>query len=365
MSESIKARLPQDDGSFKAVEIIFDEKIEAIKELAIVDSTLPIVMPGFIDLHVHGAGGADVMDAKDSLSTIAKTLIKYGTTSFLATTMTAPFEQLEKAFLDMRDFYQHPKKHHARLLGVHLEGPFISADKLGAQPHFTRAGSLEEIKHLHNLVPIKVITLAPEIKDNLDLIEELTRMGMVVQVGHSNASYEQAKKALDLGAQSFTHLYNAMSGLHHRAPGVVGAALAHADYAECIPDLQHVHPGAIHCALRAIPHLYFVTDSTAATGMPEGEYQLGSQRVSKCANGVRLADGTLAGSCLTMDQALKNLLSLGLDYAQCAKRLSTIAAKLVGHQQLGVIGPQALADFLLLDNEARLLAVYKQGQKYE
>lgn len=363
MTKSLIARLPQENGQFSPVEILFDQKILEIKKIDEPKGELPIIMPGFIDLHVHGAGGADVMDANDALSVIAQTLIQYGTTGFLATTMTAPLKNLEKAFLAMREYYENPLHNGARLLGVHLEGPFISSEKLGAQPDQTRSASLQEIKHLHQIVPIKVVTLAPEIAGHLDIISELNNLGIVVQIGHSNASYEVACNALEAGVQSFTHLYNAMSGLHHRAPGVVGAALAHAQYSECIPDLEHVHPGAIKLALRSIPKLYFVTDSTAATGMPEGEYQLGSQKVMKCNNGVRLKDGTLAGSCLTMDLALKNLLSLGLDFHECTKRLSSIAAQLIGLDQLGVIKKEALADFVLVDKKANLLAVYLKGNK--
>ena len=130
----------------------------------------------------------------------------------------------------------------------------------------------------------------------MDIIESLCDAGYRIQIGHTSGSYDEGVQAMACGARGFTHLFNAMSGLHHREPGMVGAALAHAQYAEIIPDLIHVHPGAIRVALRAIPCLYCVTDSTAATGMPDGEYRLGSHTVYKCLGGVRLADGTLAGS---------------------------------------------------------------------
>ncbi len=145
---------------------------------------------------------------------------------------------------------------------------------------------------------------------------------MRLQIGHTLGSYEDGVAALEAGASSFTHLYNAMTGLHHREPGIVGAALAHARYAELIPDLLHVHPGAIRVALRSIPCLYCVTDSTAAAGMPDGQYKLGSHTVTKCLGGVRLPDGTLAGSTLTMDQALRNLVKIGLPLAEASQRLS-------------------------------------------
>ena len=146
-----------------------------------------------------------------------------------------------------------------------------------------------------------------------------------MQIGHTAGSYDDGVRALERGAVGFTHLFNAMTGLHHREPGMVGAALAHAQYAEIIPDLLHVHPGAIKVALRSIPHLYCVTDATAAAAMPDGEYRLGRHVVSKCGAGVRLADGRLAGSTLTMDQALRNLVEgLGMGLREASLRVSTM-----------------------------------------
>ncbi|MCX7172572.1 MAG: amidohydrolase family protein, partial [Proteobacteria bacterium] len=168
--------------------------------------------------------------------------------------------------------------------------------------------------------------------------------------------------ALDRGAGGFTHLFNAMSGLHHRQPGMVGAALARAQYAEIIPDLVHVHPVAIRVALRAIPRLYCVTDSTAAAGMPDGEYRLGSHTVTKCLGGVRLADGTLAGSTLTMIQALHNLVGeLELDLADASRRVSTHAADYLGMPERGRLAPGAWADLVVLGRDLQLLDVFVEG----
>ncbi len=168
--------------------------------------------------------------------------------------------------------------------------------------------------------------------------------------------------ALEAGASSFTHLYNAMTGLHHREPGIVGAALAHAQYAEIIPDLLHVHPGAIRVALRSIPRLYCVTDSTAAAGMPDGEYKLGSHTVTKCLGGVRLPDGTLAGSTLTMDQALRNLVKIGLPLAEASQRLSQFPADYLGLAERGRLAPAAWADVVRLDRSLELDAVMVEGE---
>jgi N-acetylglucosamine-6-phosphate deacetylase len=156
-----------------------------------------------------------------------------------------------------------------------------------------------------------------------------------------------------------------MSPLHHRKPGMVGAALAHAQHAEIIPDLLHVHPGAIRAALRCIPGLYCVTDSTAAAGMPDGIYRLGRHTVTKCLGGVRLADGTLAGSTLTMDQALRNLVGLGLTLAEAARRTSTLAAEHLGLADRGRLVPGAWADVVLLDHELQLTGVVVEGEAIE
>jgi N-acetylglucosamine-6-phosphate deacetylase len=321
----------------------------------------PYILPGFIDLHVHGGGGADVMDGGEAMTTIARTHARYGTTSLLATTMTAPRDELKAVVAGLGDLARQRPAGAARLLGVHLEGPYINPGKLGAQPAAATVAVLDEVMQYLALGPIRIITLAPEIAGHMEIIREIAARGVRVQLGHSLASYDDAVNALKHGAAGFTHLFNAMSPLHHRDPGMVGAALAHAAYAEIIPDLLHVHPGAIRAAMRAIPRLYVVTDSTSAAGMPDGEYHLGSQRVTKCLGGVRLADGTLAGSTLTMDQALRNLVSLGLPIADVSARLSRYAADYLGLADRGRIERGAWADLVVVDRELALVATYVEG----
>ncbi len=323
------------------------------------------ILPGFIDLHVHGAGGKDTMEAGDAAQVIARMHAQHGTTCMLATTMTAPMVDLVAALQGIRQAVEQRHPGMARVLGVHLEGPYINPGKLGAQPDYAQKASLADVQQLHAIAPIKLITVAPEIEGHLELVRELTQQGMKVQLGHTLGTYEDGVAALNNGAAGFTHLFNAMTRLDHRAPGMVGAALAHANYSEIIPDLLHVHPGAIKAAMRAIPHLYCVTDSTAASGMPEGEYMLGRQQVYKCQGGVRLADGTLAGSTLTMDQALRNLVSIGLDLADASKRVSTFAADYLGITERGRLQAQAYADLVVLDRELNLIAVYVEGEKID
>mgnify|MGYP000863867953 FL=1 len=322
---------------------------DAVDEAAVRGSALPLLLPGFIDTHVHGGGGADTMDAGDAVHTLAATHLRHGTTSLLATTMTAPLDEIRAALQALAPLLHDRPRGHARVLGVHLEGPYISPERLGAQPAFTRPPALDEILALDAIARIRLVTLAPEAEGALALIPALVGAGMRVQLGHSAASYEQALAALEQGAAGFTHLFNAMSALHHRAPGMAGAALAHARHAEVIPDLLHVHPGAIRAALRAIPGLFCVTDATAATGMPDGAYRLGRQTVHKCLGGVRLADGTLAGSTLTLDQALRNLVALGVPLADAAARCSTVTADYLGLADRGRLAPGAWADVVVLD----------------
>ena len=351
----VRGELAQQNGRISAIHGL------PVSEDCVCASTEPIVLPGFIDLHVHGGGGLDTMAGGDAIDTIARTHARHGTTAMLATTMTAPRHEIEAALRALAPHIEQRGTGAARVLGVHLEGPYINPGRLGAQPDFTTTATLADVLALHALAPIKLITIAPELPGHLELIVALHRHGFVVQIGHSAGRYEDGVAALQAGATGFTHLFNAMTGLHHREPGMAGAALAHADRAEIIPDLLHVHAGAIRVALRSIPGLYCVTDSTAATGMPDGDYALGRHTVTKCLGGVRLADGTLAGSTLTMDQALRNLVGLGLSLADASRRTATLAAEHLGLADRGRLVPGAWADVVVLDAALQLQAVWVEG----
>src|SRR5437870_2077473 len=329
------------------------------------DQARMFVLPGFIDSHVHGGGGRDTMEGGDAIDRIAHMHVRHGTTSLLATTMTAPLPEVEFAMSALGGACRTRRVGAARVLGVHLEGPYINPRKLGAQPDFVRPASIPEVLALHAIAPIVLITLAPELPGNLDIIPALRAAGFRVQIGHTLGTYEDGVAALERGAGGFTHLFNAMSGMHHRAPGIVGAALAHARHAEIIPDLLHVHPAALHAALRAIPGLFCVTDSTAAAGMPDGEYRLGSHRVTKCMGGVRLPDGTLAGSTLTMDQALRNLVTLGLSLREASLRVSTHAADYLGLEARGSIAEGHYADVVVVDRDLRVNRVIVGGNEID
>ena len=353
----VRGTLEHGDGRIRRIEGVARTEARARTEAQ------AIVLPGFIDTHVHGGGGRDTMEGGEAIERIARLHAQHGTTSLLATTMTAPLPEVETAIKALAPACAKRAPGATRVLGVHLEGPYINPEKLGAQPDFVRPASVAEVRALNALAPIRLITIAPELPGNLEVIASLRAAGFQLQIGHTLGSYEDGVAALECGAGGFTHLFNAMSGLHHRTPGIVGAALAHARYAEIIPDLLHVHPGAILAALRAIPCLFCVTDSTAAAGMPDGDYRLGRHRVTKCLGGVRLADGKLAGSTLTMDQALRNLVGIGLGLEDASRRVSTHAADYLGLSDRGRLVEGAWADAVVVDRDLRLQRVIAEGEE--
>ena len=347
--------------------IEFDDRITSIQGLPVSGpgSHEPVILPGFMDLHVHGGGGVDIMNGNGSVVSVARMHARHGTTSMLATTVCASRLDLERVSADVASAILERDTGCAKVLGTHLEGPYINMAKLGAQPNNIRSGSLEEILSLNELAPIRIVTLAPELDGHLGFIRSLSDRGIVVQIGHTLGSYETGVAALQAGASGFTHLFNAMTGMHHRTPGMVSAAMAHADYAEIIPDLLHVHPALIHAAIRAIPKLYCVTDATAGAGMPDGTYTLGTQSVTKCNGGVRLADGTLAGSTLTMDNALRNLVSIGLSLSEAACRVSTFPADHLGIEDRGRLAQGCWADFVVMSPLLDLLNVFVEGESID
>lgn len=345
--------------------LTFDQQIRKIEAKADT-ATAHKIIPGFIDLHVHGGHGADTMEGAEAIRKLARWHARHGTTSLLATTVSAPLAELYEILLSIRELSLLPKPDGARILGGHLEGPFINPAKKGAQPAVQiQNPRFEDLAKLCEMGALRVITIASEAFEDKELIRHLSKAGIRVQIGHSSSSYEETIEILEYGVHGFTHLFNAMSGLHHRRPGVVGAALAKAEYAEIIPDLHHVHAGALLAALRSIPKLYCVTDASAACGMPDGEYPLGSITVSKCPNGVFLDDGTIASSTLTMDQAYRNLLSLGLSEADAVCRLSTYPADYLGLKDRGRIVLDAFADLVVLNQENTIESVFVEGEAIE
>lgn len=347
-------------GGWIAGRIAYGSHIDGVQGERVSTPAPPYILPGFVDCHVHGGGGADMMEGADAIRTAARLHARHGTTAFCPTSVTAPTEDLD-AFLDaVAAVMADPPQDGARVIGAHLEGPFINPEKLGAQPPFARPADAAQLRAWAERAPIAIMTLAPEMDDADALLDALDAAGIRAQLGHSLCDYARARAALDRGA-GVTHLFNAMSGIAHRGNGLCGAAFAHADYAEIIPDLVHVEAGAILAARRAIPNLYGVTDATAGAGMPDGAYRLGSHDVERAEGAMRLADGTLAGSALTMDVALRNLVRIGLPLDEAARRLSTTPADWLGLTDIGRLAPDARADILVLDDTLALTRVIAGG----
>ena len=332
------------------------------------------IIPGFIDLHVHGGGGGDVMQGQQGTQTLVDYHATQGTVALTPTTMTAPVADIENALAGVQAVMDNATSQSSEILtpeilGVHLEGPFISPDKLGAQPAYATHGDVEKFDHWNNICLIVVMTVAPEINGALELAKHATeKYGTRVQIGHTVADYQCCKSALcgNNGGGAFsgaTHLYNAMSGLSHRDSGAVSGILSHADYAEIILDKHHVDRGAVNTARRAIPYLYSVTDATSATGQPDGEYKLGEHTVHKKDDTVTLADGTLAGSCLTMAQSFKNWLDWGDDMTESVKRTSTYPAHYMGlTDKYGYVDVGCYGSLLVVNGHGDIQQVYIQGQ---
>lgn len=330
----------------------------------------PYILPGFIDTHVHGGGGGDTMDGAAGVRTLAAFHLRHGTTTLLPTTMTNPWEQVLDALYGVKEVMQEADPELPSMPGVHLEGPFISPERLGAQPPFALTPTPERLSALLELEVLRVITLAPELPGALEAAHRLVSRGVRISIGHTVASYEQAMMFLTSvraagGSMGFTHLYNAMGQLSSRTPAVVGAALSTADaYAELIFDLHHVHPGAMLAALAAKPrHLLLVTDAIRATGLGDGESELGGQPVRVSGGAARLLDGTLAGSVLTLDEALRNAVACGVPLVQASAMLSSIPARYLGLNDRGAISPGLRGDLVVLDDDLQIREVYLAGRR--
>jgi N-acetylglucosamine-6-phosphate deacetylase len=340
--------------------VVFDRVVRDVREGPGSDRW---IVPGFVDLHLHGGGGGDAMAGADGLRRAARFHLTRGTTSMLPTTLTAPFDDLERALVGIREVIEKPGADEARVLGCHLEGPWINPSKRGAQPAHARPPEAWEVERLLEIAPVRVVTVAPEIEGVPELIAELAGRGIRVQVGHSLAGARETLSALAAGAAGFTHLFNAMSGMEHRSPGVVAAALAEAEWAEVIVDGMHVDAVALRAAQRAIPGLYAVSDAIAPTGLGDGEFDLGGQPIEVMDGVARMADGTLAGSVGTLDEALRRLVAAGDELPLAVRRVATLPADYLGRDELGRIEPGAVADLVVLDDGLRVCSVWLDGRE--
>lgn len=314
-----------------------------------------LILPGFIDIHTHGGDGADAMDATPAaLERLSTFFARHGVTGFLATTLAASREAITAAVETIAQQMVRPLPG-AALLGAHLEGPYLAPARAGAQPlaHIRPADPAEYRPWLASGA-VKLITLAPEIAANRLLLTEAHRAGISVAVGHSEATYDEVLAAVALGLNGVTHTFNALPALHHRQPGALGAALTcDALYTQVIADRIHLHPAIVNLLVRAKTpaRTVLITDSIRAAGLPDGDYDLGGERVQVRDGAARLPDGTLAGSTLTMDAAFRHVLEdTGVDLAAAAQMAALTPAAALGLAgRKGRVAPGYDADLVLLD----------------
>lgn len=361
----------------KKTTVCFDEKIQKISRCA--DKTaeeikLPegaIVIPGFIDQHIHGAGGSDGMDGTvEDIAIIANTVAQEGTTSFLVTTMTQSKENITKALAAVKAYREANSEEGARVVGVHLEGPFIAAAFKGAQPLEYVAKPDVAVFDEYNEASgncIKIVTLAPEVDGADELIAHLASKGVVASIGHTGAKFTDIDKAVNAGASNVTHTYNAQTALHHREIGTVGSAmLLDALNCEMIADTIHVSVPAMRLLVKNKPtdKLTLITDAMRAKGIPDGVSELGGQTVYVKNGEARLEDGTLAGSVLKMNRALQNVVEkVGVPFTQAVDYATINPAKMLGIDgETGSIQVGKRADFTVLNENYDVLYTIRGGK---
>jgi len=329
-------------------------------------------IPGLIDVHIHGVNGADTMDAtEEAIRTMATALPKEGTTSFLATTITQEAAEVERAIVNAGEYIQKQSSQgKAEVLGIHLEGPFVNKKMAGAQPieHIIDP-DLELFKEWQEkaLGNIRLVTLAPEQPGGLEMIRYLKANGVIASIGHTNATYEQVNDAIEAGANHLTHLYNQMRGLHHREPGVVGAAFLRDELkAEIIVDGIHVCSEMVKLAYqqKQSEGLILITDSMRAKCLKNGKYDLGGQEVTVGEGKAVLKDGTLAGSILRLGHALKNMMGFtGCSLKEAIEMASTNPAKQLNiYDRKGSIAVNKDADIVILNDGMEVAMTFCRGE---
>ena len=330
----------------------------------LVDAGGNYVLPGLVDIHSHGAVGHDFCDEDvKGLKEILAYEKSVGVTSYCPTSMTFPEEKLSRVFAQIPEVMEEEDSRYARVLGINMEGPFISPAKVGAQnPDYVMKADVDMFRRLdHNCGnAIRLVTLAPEVEGNMDFIREL-KDEVHISIGHTAAGYDTASEAFALGADHVTHLFNAMPAFAHRDPGVVGATADHQRvYAEVICDLIHIHPSMIRAIFSFLgeERMVLISDSMEATGMEDGVYQLGGQKVKKEGAYARLLDGTIAGSVTCLFDGFRNAVKAGIPLESAIRLVTMNPAKSIGMEdQVGIIAEGNYADLILVDQDLNLIQV--------
>lgn len=332
------------------------------------------LVPGFVDVHIHGAGGRDVMEGTaEALGGVAESVARFGTTTVVATTVTASDDQICRSAEGIARYVASPQNRpaagpRAEIAGIHFEGPFISRVRRGVHPPGMIAPpSLASFQRYVGAAQgtAKILTLAPELPGALELVEAARRAGLIVAMGHTDATYTQAAAAIERGAHHAVHVFNAMRPFSHRETGVLGAVLTSPEVtAELIADGVHVDAPAMKLLIRAkgYERMILVSDAISATGMPDGNYQLGTFEVSVAGGVCRNAEGKLAGSTLTLDRAVRTIVALGVPLAEAVRMVTLNPARLLGLEaRKGALEPRADADLVLLDAHLHVAGVMTRG----
>lgn len=345
-------------------DIIPSDKID-LTGVDVIDGEGLFVAPGLIDMHIHGCGGKDTMDGtNDALKVISASIVKNGVTSFLATTMTMARDKISRSLCHIGKMMKEELPG-AQLIGAHLEGPFISPEFKGAQNlEYIIDADWQLIEPYRDI--IKIVTLAPERQGAMELIEKLKEGDIIASMGHTAASYEEAIAGIDAGISHCTHLFNAMTGIHHRKPGAVPAALSGNIYCELLADKIHIHYGLFEFARKAIgvDRIVLITDCMEAGGMGEGIYNLGGQRVFVNKGEARLTDGALAGSVAALNQCLYNFYKHTNTKLQDVFKMASLnpAVELNIADHKGSITSGKDADFILIDRDFNVKSTYIGGR---
>lgn len=355
------------------------EQVKIPQGAAVIDYQDRTVVPGFIDIHIHGAVGYDLMEASpEAVAAVGKYLARHGTTSYAATTVAASLDRTLNAAKGLSEIIRASNSSHvvsdnitgAQPLCIHLEGPFLNIKRRGAHPASQIQKPSTELlaKYLDAADgTVRLLTLAPELEGALTVLEFARSRGLKVGIGHSNATYEEAKSAIEAGATHAVHFFNAMRPFMHRDSGIIGAVLTDDRVsAELICDGIHVEPTAIRLLVRSkgAERLILVSDSLSGAGMPDGNYRLGNFTVHVAGGVCRTVEGNLAGSTIMLDAALRNLSSYtGLSYKQCLPCVTSNPAGILGlEDQKGVIAPRADADLAVLDQQFYVTQTYVRGR---
>ncbi len=326
------------------------------------------VIPGLIDVHTHGNSGADFSDGDDrALVRMAAYYAENGITSFAPASMTLPYATLAAAFSAAERLHRSSPSGCARLLGIHMEGPFFSEKKKGAQnADYLRLPDYEAFRALYEGCGglVRIVDIAPELPGSVDFIRRASEL-CTVSLAHTDASYEEAKAGFEAGARHVTHLFNAMPPIHHRRPGVIGAAAEREDVtAEVISDGLHLHPSVVRMAFRLFPgRVCLISDSLRCCGMPDGSYELGGQQVFLKDGIARLSDGTIAGSAANLFQCMRRAVAFGVPEGDAITAATLTPAREIGAERLvGSLDAGKYADFVVCDRELNTLSVWLGGK---